>query len=294
MCCLDTENPIFQKVCRNIWTKLEKIAHSHTYCMMLSDRDRCGVTLHNFYSMSRWRGSQRFHQYPPLVHAVKHVSSDAGFGSRCLCTSTSKIKTKIKLKLKKGLCVFDDLTNMCVMDVFMTIKLPVWMLWTKAHSSTVVVLLFVSRQWDTFLGSAQEHNFTLSKRNVFIFPDDHQTGCLHVLTVVSSSSCEQLPSSHSCWMFLSTCDMFIVCIMSSQQGVKALPTLTVNERWKLSLSNPLRHQQNSFHTRAAELLSTTPASVSQTLPRSGTSQGFPWAAPNEHPIHSLVFFSCFS
>lgn len=152
----------------------------------------------------------------------------------------------------------------------------------------------VSRQWDTFLGSAQEHNFTLSKRNVFIFPDDHQTGCLHVLTVVSSSSCEQLSSSHSCWMFLSTCDMFIVCIMSSQQGVKALPTLTVNERWKLSLSNPLRHQQNSFHTRAAELLSTTPASMSQTLPRSGTSQGFPWAAPNEHPIHSLVFFFCFS
>lgn len=63
MCCLDTENPIFQKVCRNIWTKLEKIAYSHTYCMMLSDRGCCSVTLQNFYFMSWWRGSQWFHQY---------------------------------------------------------------------------------------------------------------------------------------------------------------------------------------------------------------------------------------
>lgn len=92
---------------------------------------------------------------------------------------------------------------------------------------------------------------------------------LHILTVLSSSSCEQLSSLHSYLTSLSICDVYCLW-MSFQEGVKALPTLTVNKGWNWASLIPSNTNRGLSVLGASETLITTPASMSQTLPRSVT------------------------
>lgn len=83
------------------------------------------------------------------------------------------------------------------------------------------------------------------------------------------------------------------CLLSVNvfsEGCENPPSLTVNEHWKASLSNPLRHQHSSFHFSASERQSLS-LRLSQTLPRIVTKHLQGSLGQSQTSIVSVVLFS---